>query len=124
MYADAALDDHFDVAQAIAHDGRCEGQRHEAERDGGQLQRERRIEAERPRQRVAERERSDAKHGAPRDPAQLAATGERRNLAERPRQHDHAGDRAEEQVDGLGAIENIQRAGERLAVLAAARPRR
>ena len=48
---------------------------------GRELQRERRIDAERPRQRVAERERAGAEGRAPRDPAQLPACRQRRDLA-------------------------------------------
>ena len=117
----AALDDDLDVAQPIAHDRGGKRQRHQTERHRGELQRERRIGAERPRQRVAERERSDTENGAPRDPAQLPPAGQRRDLAERARQHDRGGDGAQEQVDVLGPIEQLQRARERGTVCRAAR---
>ena len=113
---EAALDDHLDVPQAVANDGAGERDRHQAERHGRQLQRERRVGAERPRQRVTERERPDTKHGAPGDPPELPPAGQRRDLPERPRDdHERAGD-AQEEEELLAAIERLERPGEGRAV--------
>ena len=71
-----ALDDHLDVTQSIAHDGRRKRQRHEAERNRRELQRQRRVHAERPRQRVEERVGTNTEQRTPRDPAELSASGE------------------------------------------------
>ena len=112
----AALDDDFDVAQSVPNDGRRKRQRHEAERNRRQLQGERRIDAERPGQRVAEGERSDAQRRAPRNPPQLTTAGQRGDLVERTGQHDHGRHGAQEQVHRLGAVEHVQRAREQLPV--------
>ena len=66
-----ALDDHFDVHQPVADDRRGVRQRDQAERNCRQLHRQRRLDAERVRQRVADRERAGAECGAPGNPAQL-----------------------------------------------------
>ena len=124
VYAKPTLDDDFDVAQTVADDCRGERQRHQAERNGGQLQRQRRIDAEGPGHRVAERERADAERRAPRDPAELTATGERRDLAEAASQHRDGGHGADQQVHRFEPIEPVQRAREQLAVRARARQRR
>ena len=68
-----ALDDDFDVPQAIPDDRRRERQRHEPQRNRGQLQRQRRIDAERPRQRVAECERRRRRGPCPRQSTAIAA---------------------------------------------------
>ena len=78
-----ALEDHLDVHQAVADDGRREGQRHEAERDRRQLHRQRRLDAEGVRHRVAQRERQRAERRAPDDPAQLPPRRHRTHVAER-----------------------------------------
>ena len=63
------------------------------------------FSAERPGQRVAERERRHAEDGAPRNPAQLAARRQRRQLAKRPHQDDQRDGAADEEIDELCAIE-------------------
>jgi hypothetical protein len=118
---EAAFDDHLDVAQPVAHDRAGERQRHQAEWHRGQLQRERRVGAERPRQRVADRERADAEQRPPADPAQLTASGQRRDLAKRARQRGHRRHRAQEQVDRLGAVEHVERTREERVVRRSAR---
>ena len=105
-----AFDDHFNVAQPIPDDGRREGQRHEAERNRGELKRRRRIDAQRPRQRVAKRIGSGAERRAPCDPAQLALSRHRSNLAERTREHRYRSNGADEHVHRLRPIERLERA--------------
>ena len=105
-----ALDDDLDVAETIPDDRGGEGQRDEAERNRRQLQRQRRLDTERPRQPVPEREWSDAERRPPRDPAELTPRCERGDLAEGPQEHNERSRTAEEQIDRLGAIEQVNRA--------------
>ena len=115
-----ALDDHLNVAQAVAHDRRRERQRHHAERNRGELQRERRIEAERPRQRVAEGKRSGAKRRAPGQPAQLAPCRCRRDLVKGAGQDRRRHHGAGAQLQLLGAIERRRRRRQKGAIRRAA----
>ncbi len=110
-----ALDDHLHVAKTIPDDPKREGQRDETERDDGQLQRKRRIQPERPWQRVPERERCHAEHGAPGNPPQLPARGQRRQLAKRAEQDDQRHHAADEEVGQLRAIEQSDDARHELA---------
>src|SRR5207248_198487 len=87
-------DERLDVAQPISNDRRREGQRDDAERNGRELQRQRWIGSERPGQRVTKREGTNAKRGAPRDPAQLPPRCARRDLPERTRENGDRGDTA------------------------------
>ena len=118
-----SLDNDFNVAQAVPDNGRRKGKRHEPERDGGQLQRERRVGPQRPRQCVEQRVRPDAQHRPPRDPAKLPASGQRGDLAEAPRKHNHGRSRADEKVDRLETVQRVERSRQQRAVRRAARHR-
>ena len=111
-----ALDDDFDVAEAVPHQRAGERERHEAERDRRQLQRHRGIQAERPRQRVAACEGARAERRPPGDPAQLAPRGQRRDLVEGAHQHRERGGRREEEIQRLGPIQPAERPDEHGAV--------
>ena len=113
---EAALDDDFHVAQPITDDRGRERQRHEAERDGGQLQRGRRIEAERPRECVGKRERAGAERRPPGDPPQLTPRRCRRDLLEGAGEHEDRGGGAPKEIRVLEAIERVERARKRRAV--------
>ena len=107
-----ALDDDFDVAEPVPDNRGREGERHEAEGNRRQLQGQRRIDAERPGERVAERKRTDAERGAPRDPAKLTPRGDRRHLLEAPHENDECGGRAEKQIHRFKTIERFDHGGE------------
>ena len=105
----AALDDDFDVAQPVSHQRTREGERHQAEGDGRELQRQRRIDAHRPRQGIAQRKGRHAEHRAPRNPPHLPARRRRPQLAERPDQDDERHDGADEQIRQLQAVEQAEK---------------
>ena len=120
---DGALDDDLDVTQPVPDDRRREGERDKAQRNRRQLQRERGIDAKRPRQRVPEGKRTDAQGGAPRDPAKLPARRDRGQLLEAAHQDDERGRRAEEQVHRLQPIKRLDDRGEQWTVGRAANQR-
>ena len=100
-----ALDDHLDVHQPVADDGRGERQRNEAQRERRELHGQRRLHAHRPRQRIAERKGRHAERRAPRNPAKLAACRDRSDFGQGTRERDQARDEAHREVEILGAIE-------------------
>jgi hypothetical protein len=103
-----ALDDHLDVTQTVTDDRACEGQRHHRQQHRGQLQLNRWVDAKHPGQRISTAERTDPERGAPGDPAQLAAAGDRGNLPERAGEYGDSRGAIDEKVDRLGAIEHFE----------------
>ena len=110
-----ALEDDLHVHQAVADDRRGERQRDEAQRNRRQLHRNRRIDAERERQRVAQRERDGAERGAPHDPPQLALGRHRPRPRQRAQQHGQRGAEEHRQVDVLEPVEQPDHAARNTA---------
>ena len=112
-----ALDDDLDVAEAIADDGRRKSQRNQTERYRSQLQRQRRICAERPGYGVAAHERPHSQDDAPGNPPKLPSSGKRGDLAEGSGEHRNRGHRADEEIDRLGPVKDLQSRREEGTVL-------
>ncbi len=117
---EAALDDHFDVAQPVPDDRRREGERHEAERHRGELHARGGSAPSAHGKRVAEGERADTEDVPQAIHRSCRRAGQRRDLAKGARQHGHGAERAQEEIHRLGAIEHIERAGKRRTVCSAA----
>ena len=95
----------------------------EAERNGRQTHRNRRLDTERKWNRVTDRERQRAERGAPHDPAQLALDGHRARARQRAHQHRQARAKIGGQVDVLETIEQRDDAHEVLGIESGAQHR-
>jgi hypothetical protein len=118
-----ALDDHLHVHQPVTNDGRGVGKRDEAEWNRGELHGQRRLHADRIRQRVSEREWSGAERGPPGNPAQLAAGRNRGDLRQRAREPGQPADEAQPEVQELKPIEHREERRKPPGVAAARRHR-
>ena len=106
------LEDDLDVHQAIADDRRRERERHEAERHGRQPHRDRGLDPQRKRNRVAEGERQRAERRAPDDPAELTLHGHRARTRQGAEQDRQARAQIQREIDVLEAIEHRDDADE------------
>ena len=100
-----ALDDHLDVHQPIADDGRGERERHDAEQHRRDVRAAVRRESQRERQRVSKHERHRAERGPPDDPSELTPCGHRSRASERPDHDPQTDDEPHTQADHFAALD-------------------